>query len=108
MHHRMVPMKQEPLTINIFQDVLLLYTMTLTDPHTLQTLLSRTLSVRFLKKDHIYDNPKPRTQDQLKENTRIECRIFPLETFPRITQNMAMRMQSVVIRQRGGHVEHVV
>ena len=58
-------------------------------------------------KDRIYSNPRPRTLDQLKDNIRREIRNIPQETFPRVMENMAVRMQNV-IGQRGAYVENVV
>ena len=52
-------------------------------------------------KDRIYSNLRPRTLDQLKDN------IIPQETFLRVMENMAVRMQNV-IGQRGAYVENVV
>ena len=58
-------------------------------------------------KDRIYRNPKPRTLEQLKENIHREIRNIPMETFPRVMQNIVTRMQTVIGRQ-GAYVEHVL
>ena len=58
-------------------------------------------------KDRIYSNPRPRTLDQRKDNIRREIRNIPQETFPRVMENMAVRMQNV-IGQGGAYVENVV
>ena len=55
----------------------------------------------------IYSNPRPRKLDQLKDNICREIRNIPQETFPRVMENMAVRMQNV-IGQRGAYVENVV
>ena len=44
-----------------------------------------------------------RTLDQLKDNIRWEIRNVPQETFPRVMENMAVRMRNV-IGQRGAYV----
>ena len=58
-------------------------------------------------KDRILSNPSPRTLDQLKDNIRREIRNIAQETFPRVMENMAVRMQNVT-GQRGAYVENVV
>lgn len=57
-------------------------------------------------KDRVY-RPRPRNLDQLKENIRREIRTIPLDTFPKVMENMASRMQAVIGR-RGAYIEHVV
>ena len=58
-------------------------------------------------KDRIYANPKPRDLEQLKANIRREIQNIPLETFPNVMNNVAVRMQAVIGR-RGGYIDHVV
>ena len=50
-------------------------------------------------KDRIYSNPRPRRLDQLNDNIRREIRNIPQEPFPRVMENMAVRVQNVTGRR---------
>lgn len=58
-------------------------------------------------KSRVYSDPIPKTCEELKKNIRRELRRINVDTLGKVTENVLVRLQKVIVL-RGGWIEHII